>query len=334
MIDSNNILGQNDLAGYHAGRNGAALRDESHHGRLWLSGSDRIDFLQRLTSNEVRLGTGQGTVTVLTSASARINVVFTLQIHEEGVLLIAGPGEGPRAYSHLSSQIFFNDQVNIEGRGSVMAQFGLYGPRATQVLAEAGVAQAADLAPFAWQPATVAGALIIVQRNEGLGSDGYILLAPAETAETIRDLLISVGATDLPEEAYDILRVESGVPAAGSELTDRVSPLEAGLRRFCDDHKGCYTGQEIIARQITYDKVTTHLMGLYPQKPVTIQSPILANGRKIGWVSSSVHSLGLDRPIALGFLRRPFDEENTQVIVDQTSGPVEAVVTTLPFLDA
>ncbi len=65
-------------------------------------------------------------------------------------------------------------------------------------------------------------------------------------------------------------------PAA--ELTEQVNPLEAGLRRFCDDHKGCYTGQEIIARQITYDKVTTHLVGLLPEDLVAPEAKVMAEG--------------------------------------------------------
>ena len=78
------------LAGYAAGRNGAALRDESSHGRIWLAGEDRIAFMQRLSTNEMRLSPGQGTVTILTSPTARIIAVLTVQIHRDGLLLITG----------------------------------------------------------------------------------------------------------------------------------------------------------------------------------------------------------------------------------------------------
>ena len=99
-----------------------------------------------------------------------------------------------------------------------------------------------------------------MQRIEGIGSQGFLLLAPTPAAEAVRGTILRAGAAPLPEDAYQVLRVEAGVPAPGAELTEDVTPLEAGLRRFCDDHKGCYTGQEIIARQITYDKVTDHLV--------------------------------------------------------------------------
>ena len=75
-------------------------------------------------------------------------------------------------------------------------------------------------------------------------------------------------------------RVEAGLPAPGAELTEDVTPLEAGLRRFCDDHKGCYTGQEIVARQITYDKVANHLVGLLPAAPVTAKAHVQPDGTR------------------------------------------------------
>jgi glycine cleavage system aminomethyltransferase T len=110
-----------------------------------------------------------------------------------------------------------------------------------------------------------------------------------------------------------------------------VNPLEAGLRRFCDDHKGCYTGQEIIARQITYDKVTTHLVGLLPEEPVSPEAAVRADGRPVGWVSSAVHSIGLGRPIALAFVRRPYHAPGTEVAVEAGAEAVAADVCDLPF---
>ena len=111
------------LAGYQAARDGAAILDQGGHARLWLSGDDRIAFLQRLTTNEMRLRPGQGTVTI--------------QAHPTGLLLLAGPGQGPAIFNTLRTQIFFNDRVALEGRGGVLAQFALLGPQASDILAQA-----------------------------------------------------------------------------------------------------------------------------------------------------------------------------------------------------
>ena len=252
------------------------------------------------------------------------------------MLLLAGPGQGPAIFNTLRTQIFFNDRVALEGRGGVLAQFALLGPQAGDVLAQAGAGDTSDLPLFGWRTVTIAGVDLTVQRIEGIGSQGFLLLAPTPAAQAVRAAILRAGAAPLSEDAYQVLRVEAGVPAPGAELTEDVTPLEAGLRRFCDDHKGCYTGQEIVARQITYDKVANHLVGLLPAAPVTAKAHVQADApgapQGIGWVSSAVHSVALDRPIALAFVRRAFSDPGTQVVVESSDGPVAAEVVALPFV--
>jgi len=261
--------------------------------------------------------------------------VLTVQVYPTGLLLLAGPGQGPAIFNTLRTQIFFNDRVALEGRGGVLAQFALLGPQAGDVLDQAGAGDTSDLPLFGWRTVTIAGVDLTVQRIEGIGSQGFLLLAPAPAAQAVRAAILRAGAAPLPEDVYQVLRVEAGVPAPGTELTEDVTPLEAGLRRFCDDHKGCYTGQEIVARQITYDKVANHLVGLLPAAPVAAQAHVQANAlsaQGIGWVSSAVHSMALDRPIALAFVRRAFGDPGTQVVVGSSDGPVAAEVVALPFV--
>jgi tRNA-modifying protein YgfZ len=316
--------------GYWAARTGAALRDEGDHARLWLGGEDRIAFLQRISTNDMRLLPGQGTVTVLISPTARIQAVLTVLAMPTGLLLLAGPGQGPAIFNTLRTQIFFNDKVALEGRGGALAQFNLLGPQATGLLAQvAGPVD--DLPLFGWRTVAIAGVDVTVQRHEGLGSKAFTLLAPYMAALAVKSALLRAGAVPLNDEDYHVLRVETGVPAPGFELTEQVNPLEAGLRRFCNDHKGCYTGQEIIARQITYDKVTTHLVGLLLDGMVVPEVKIVSEGKQVGWVSSAVHSIALDRPIALAFVRRPHHEPGTQVTVQSGDQTLAASVARLPF---
>jgi folate-binding protein YgfZ len=321
---------ESTLAGYRAARTGAALRDEGDHARLWLGGEDRIAFLQRISTNDVRLVPGQGTVTVLTSPTARIQAALTVLAMPTGLLLLAGPGQGPAIFNTLRTQIFFNDKVALEGRGGALAQFNLLGPEAAGLLAQLA-SPVDDLPLFGWRTLAIAGVDVTVQRHEGLGSDGFTLLAPSPAALAVKTALLRAGAVPLDEDAYHILRVEAGVPAAGAELTEQVNPLEAGLRRFCDDHKGCYTGQEIIARQITYDKVTTHLVGLLLDEMAAPEAKVMAESKQAGWVSSAVHSIALGRPIALAFVRRPHHEPGTQLAVQSGDQSITATVHALPF---
>lgn len=316
---------------YWAGRTGAALRDEGDHARLWLGGEDRIAFLQRVSTNDVRLVPGQGVVTVLTSPTARIQAVLTVLAMPAGLLLLAGPGQGPALFNTLRTQIFFNDKVNLEGRGGALAQFSLLGPQSAGLLAQVA-GDVSDLPLFGWRTLPVAGVDVTVQRGEGLGSHGFTLLIPSPAALAVKTALLRAGAVPLDEDAYHVLRVEAGVPAAGAELTEQVNPLEAGLRRFCDDHKGCYTGQEIIARQITYDKVTTHLVGLLLDEMAAPEAKVMAEGKQAGWVSSAVHSIALQRPIALAFVRRPHHEPGAQLAIQSGDQSIVATVHALPFV--
>ena len=128
-----------------------------------------------------------------------------------------------------------------------------------------------------------------------------------------------------------MLRVEAGVPAPGIDLNEQVSPLEAGLRRFCNDFKGCYTGQEIIARQITYDKVANHLVGLRLTALAVPGATVMDDGRQVGWVSSAVQSIALEQAIALAYIRRPSHEPGTEVIVQSAGAAIMAEVVPLPF---
>ena len=322
------------LAGYRAGKSGAALRDESSAGRIWLAGDDRIAFMQRLSTNEMRLPPGAGTVTILTSPTARIVAMLTVQVHRDGLLLITGADQGPTVFMTLRSQIFFSDKVELAGRGAALAQFGVYGPEADATLAKAGAGDLSDLAMFSWREVTLSGHPCTVQRIEGAGSDGLTVLAPAPAASSVRSALMDAGAVAIGEDAFAVLRVEAGVPAAGIDLTEQVNPLEAGLRRFCNDFKGCYTGQEIIARQITYDKVATHLVGIRMTALAVPGAQILVDGRQVGWISSAVQSVALDQPIALAFVRRPNHEPGTEVIVQSAGAAIMAEVSSLPFVAA
>ena len=121
------------------------------------------------------------------------------------MLLLAGPGQGPAIFNTLRTQIFFSDRVALEGRGGVLAQFAVYGPQAGDVLAQAGAGDTSDLPLFGWRTVSIAGADVTVQRIEGIGSQGFLLLAPTPAAQTVRAEILQAGATPLSEDAYQVL---------------------------------------------------------------------------------------------------------------------------------
>jgi folate-binding protein YgfZ len=165
--------------------------------------------------------------------------------------------------------------------------------------------------------------------REGLAGVGYRLLATASSSEAIATALADAGASSLTIESYDVLRVEAGLPGIG-ELTEDYTPLETNLARAVSDTKGCYTGQEVIARQITYDKVTKRLVGLRLDAPVSVGAQVSGEGKSVGSVTSAIASPRYG-PIALAIVKREHAEEGTDLMVSNESGEVSAQVASLPF---
>ena len=108
-------------------------------------------------------------------------------------------------------------------------------------------------------------------------------------------------------------RIEAGRPIPGAELTDAYNPLESGMAWVCADDKGCYTGQEIIARQVNYDKITKTLVGLVSDKALVDGAEVQADGRNMGTVTSAAYSPALGKFIALAVIKRPANELGTAV---------------------
>lgn len=301
---------------------GAALQMRPAHGVLVLTGEDRVDFVQRMTTNNVAvLAPGQSAVTVLTSPVARILYVFTVMAQAEALWLLPAGEDVAQLSRHLRGQIFFMDKVKVEDRSDAVRRMRLMGPGAAALLQGAGLP-----APEAESFAESDGIYILHQTVFDL--PGYELVVPAASADDVGRRLMAAGAVALTGDAYTSRRVELGRPAVGSELTEEYSPLEAGLAWACADNKGCYTGQEIIARQITYDKVTRTLAGLRSDGAVSAGAEVMFEGRSIGRITSAAYSPALDAPIALAILRRPHNAVGAVVEVEGR----QATVTSLPFV--
>ncbi len=303
---------------------GAALIDRGAGDVLQLGDADRHDFLHRMTTNAINgLPPGRSVVTVLTSPTARILFVFTVLARAGDLLLLPAPGQGSALARHLRGQIFFMDKVKLQDVGNEWARLRLAGPRATTVAAACDL-PVTNLSPGAW---VAAGEVIALAQTE-YDLPGIELLVPVTQHDDLRRRLVAAGAIPVGPAAVTARRVELGRPAPGAELTEEFNPLEAGLAWACADNKGCYTGQEIIARQITYDKITKTLVGLRSATLLTPGSEVRAEGRSAGVVTSAAHSPSLDAPIALAIVKRPYNQPGTPVQVDDQ----DAQVVALPFV--
>ena len=298
---------------YEAATHGAALVDRSELGKLLLTGEEAAAFLDGQVSNEVAtLAPGHGRYATLLTNKGRMLGDLRVLRTEDGLLLLT---------ERVALQALF-DQVRrgligwkaeLHKRTLELALLSLVGPRAD------AVARAAGFTPPGDEEHANAGG--VVRTDVGLD-----VLVRADARDDTWARLLAAGAVPAPEAATEIVRVERGRPRYGVDVDDSVMPAEAGIvDRAVSFTKGCYVGQETVARLHWKGKPNRHLRGLRLEAPAAAGTPVLAGEREAGRVGSSVVSPRLG-PIALAILRREV-APGDRVTVGET--PAEVVE--LPF---
>lgn len=312
-------------AEYRAGQRGVVVVPRGHEGRVRAVGRDRLDLLHRMSTNNLNdLPVGEARQTVLTTAIARIVDLLWVLNRGETVLALTSAGRATAVRRWLAGYIFYNDQVKFEDAGSTFGQLGLYGPRAAEA-AEACLAGSVAL------PANhfVEQAGVIALHGRPLAGDGYTLIAPMEQIPSLWERALAAGAVPAGEDAFQLLRLQAGMPYTGHELTEDYIPLEANLWDAVSFNKGCYIGQEIIARMESRGKLARRLLGLKLAAPVAPGADVRV-GQAEGAVAGKVTSAGVlpdYGPVALSFLKTNQVEVGTSVVV----GGVEGVAVAVPF---
>ena len=168
---------------------------------------------------------------------------------------------------------------------------------------------------------------------------GVLCLVPVEHAQTIWQALQhdgqSWGVTLVGQEALNIARIEAGLPWWGVDLDESVLLPETGLEKILtSDTKGCYIGQEIVARVDTYGSVNKKLVGLLVEGDTTpaTNDAVMREQESVGRITSACFSLALKRPIALGYVKRGSYEPGTRVEILHGETHLTATVTTRPFV--
>lgn len=298
-------------------------------GYLRISGPDRLAFLQRQTTNDIGLlSPDHPLITVLTSPAGRIlDVLWVIDEGDETYGVLTLPGKGDQTAEFLNSRIFFMDKVSIKNKSDELLQFDLFGDGTSDLLQELGVPH--DLGENHLISVNLAEVPVRILTHHKMGPR---FLVPGEHEDQVTAFLEKKNSQQLSAEDYEILRVESGIPAAGHELVEDYTPLEIGFRWAISDNKGCYTGQEVIARQVNFDKVTRQLVGLTIEGTPHTGDTLYAqeNNQPAGKITSLALSprLGV---IALAIIKRPFHREGTEMSLNNGDQVLKAVTHALPF---
>jgi folate-binding protein YgfZ len=309
-----------------------AVADRSSLGRLVATGPDLLGLLHRLSTGDVKdLEPGEGGETVVTTAKGRIvERVFVHHLGDDGVLLVTGPGGAPRVRAHLQRFTFAENTGLTDVTAGTFA-VTLFGPKWPEAARAVGIP---ELPPYGSVTCTVATVRVHAVGTNGFDANGLLVVGPLEGTSGVRQALIGaatgVGGGAIEADALEAWRMLRGLPAAGRELTEDYNPLEAGLAAAVSFTKGCYVGQEVVARLNTYGKVSRTLivLELEPGAPVpALGSPVIRNGSAIGSVTSAMLPPGRSRPVALAYVKsRELPTGVSGLVVDDGGTPRSATL--------
>lgn len=317
----------NERAAIEAVREGVALCDRSHWGRILVSDSDRLRFLHnQSTNNFEQLKPGQGCDTVFVTSTARTIDLATAYVTEDAVLLLVSPSRRHYIIDWLDRYIFFADKVKLQDVTSETAAFSLIGSKSDALLEQLGVSSIIGQPYATHQIVQLANVEVRVAVGSGLATPGYTLIVPAEKAANVWSFLVAAGSVPMGDRVWEVLRIQQGRPAPERELTEDYNPLEAGLWQTLSFSKGCYIGQETIARLNTYKGVKQYLWGIRLDAPAEPGSVITVGEEKVGKLTSYTDTE--NGAFGLGYIRTKAGGAGLQVQVGETTGEVVDV----PFL--
>jgi len=294
-------------ADYEALTRECGLVDRSERGKLALTGASAVEFLNGQVTNELAgIAPGEGRYAAfLTHKGKMLGDLRVLALGERATSELLLDTERPalQALFDMIRRYKVGHGVELHKRTLECALLSLVGPRARSVALAAARLQAEELpaAEHAHRPARIAGARVrLVSVHDG----GLDVLLEAADREAVWSALCEAGAREVSAHADEIVRVERGLPRYGIDLDETTIPQEAGLNeRAVSFTKGCYVGQETVARLYYRGKPNRHLRGVRLAHEVCAGAEISFSGRRVGTITSAVRSPALG-PIALAMVRR------------------------------
>lgn len=344
MMPGNETATMNNFI-YRAATERAVWRDMTHWGRFRVRGADAGALLHHLTTNDIKgLKIGQGRDAALVSSRARLLDLVTIFRDGDGFLVITAPNRRAMFRPHAEKFIVYRQDIQIEDVSGQTALWGVWGPQAAGVLQSLGAQEVLETPLNTVHKGETNGVDFQCARTSRLPATGALLWGRPELAREIMARVQASEAGNEPEtsdaaplcdsETFDVLRVEAGLPVAGLELIEEINPWEARLNDTISLHKGCYNGQEIVARLNTYKKVKQHLCGLKlssvaPAGRLSLRAATSEGAsREAGFITSSVVSPRFGA-IALAYVKADFAQPGQTLTVGDEGAT--ATVVELPF---
>jgi len=324
------------------------LFDLAGRGSIVLTRKDRAGFLHGLVTNDVKkLAAGQGCAAAFLTAKGKLLAECVVLCEEDRLVLDTPPELASTVEGLLHTYLVFNDvtianeteETHVlhlaggaegEGAGDLLTKVGLGEAGALPREPHASVAARFTFEEMPRSPGAAAGGAtsVVLVRENRTGMPGFDVRCPSSFSEEIRRAFLSAGANVATDADLEARRIAAGIPRWGAELTESVLPDEAGLRErgFIAENKGCYVGQEIVARIKTYGHVNRLLVRLSVSGGLPAPGDaVLFEGRRVGALTSVAPAAG-GGAAALGYVERERAAEGTALTISSSEGILSSVV--------
>lgn len=289
---------------------------------LKFEGNDRLDLISRLSTNQVNtLQQFRGIKTVLTNDKGRFVDLLTLYNFGDFVFASCSFDNAKNVIAHLDKYTIMDDfrPSNLAGTQETIL---LFGDDASVYAASVFGIDIAELMNNDFELFAANDRDSIIARNDD-AIEGYMFIYSSKDSEFWQKKILSdelrkkYSMNEIDDVQYDIRRIEYGIPVYPNEMNELTNPLECGLNKYVSFTKGCYIGQEVIARLDTYDKISKHLIRIESETEFKAEeSKIMLDGKECGYVTSALNKngLGFVRTIFLDFGKEYYIKQNRKTI--------------------
>lgn len=323
---------------HRAVRTQAGLFDVSHMGELFVHGAGAEDWLQSMLTNDLtRCAVGQAQYTLLcTPQGTTIDDLLVYRLSNESFMLVVNAANIEKDFAWLEQHC--PAEIELVNRSDEYFLLALQGPKAEEILQPLVSFDLSSLRPFRFANHVQLGeALLLISRTGYTGEDGFELYGPAEQGKELWQQLLSAGKEQglVPcgLGARDTLRFEAGLPLYGQELSETITPLEAGLLFAVKTEKSTpFIGQEALQRQIK-DGIPRRLIGLemidrgIPRR----HYPVCVDGQQVGEITTGTQSPTLKKSIGLALIDRQYAQVDNVCSVEIRGRRLQAKMVAIPF---
>lgn len=305
---------------------------------IQLEGKDTLDYLHRISTNSLKTLKPLGkAITLFTNEKGRIIDRTHVLVTEQGCLLVGNGCEKNKLFSWINRYIITEDIISTCASND-FSLIEILGEQSTGFLSLLLGDKFLELKDNNYITFEIDGEINYLFKDSYNGTTfSYLILSSADSEIVINYLNENKSFYEtaiIPDVVYKSFRIEKGIPKQPFEINDSINPHENGLISDVSFNKGCYIGQEVIARLDTYDKVQRVLKGVIFEKEINPELPakiLSINGEEIGIITSIVYSEMFKKQIGLAIVRKKYLENDSEFFVSAGDERIKIIITDLPF---